>query len=219
MGGAPMWLKRRKRDNRRLMPIRDQKDPARGIFTRRALLCMAVQVGALGELARRLYHIQINDGDHYARMAANNRVSKRLLAPPRGRIVDRYGIALANNKENWRALLMPEETTDVPGTIERFSALIPLDERDRNRIARELRHQRRFVPVMLRDFLSWDEMARIELNAPSCPVCSLMSARAACTPKGNCWRILLATSPRRTRAMWHILPCWPCRACALAVRA
>lgn len=164
-----MWLKRRKRDNRRLMPIRDQKDPARGVFTRRALLCMAVQAGAMGELARRLYHIQINDGDHYARMAANNRVSKRLLAPPRGRIVDRYGIALANNKENWRALLMPEETTDVTGIIERFSALIPLDERDRNRIARELRHQRRFVPVMLRDFLSWDEMARIELNAPSLP--------------------------------------------------
>lgn len=164
-----MWLKRRKRDNRRLMPIRDQKDPARGVFTRRALLCMAVQAGAMGELARHLYHIQINDGDHYARMAANNRVSKRLLAPPRGRIVDRYGIALANNKENWRALLMPEETTDVTGIIERFSALIPLDERDRNRIARELRHQRRFVPVMLRDFLSWDEMARIELNAPSLP--------------------------------------------------
>ncbi|MFT8676590.1 MAG: penicillin-binding protein 2 [Acetobacter sp.] len=159
----------RKRENRRLMPIRDQKDPARGVFTRRALLFMAVQAGAIGELGRRLYKLQINDGDHYARMAANNRVSKRLLAPPRGRIVDRYGIALANNKENWRALLMPEETTDVSATIERFSAIIPLDERDRSRIAREMRHQRRFVPVMLRDFLSWDEMARIELNAPSLP--------------------------------------------------
>ncbi|MBO1324569.1 penicillin-binding protein 2 [Acetobacter sp. TBRC 12305] len=162
-------MKWRKRENRRLMPIRDQKDPARGVFTRRALLFMAVQAGAMGELARRLYKLQINDGDHYARMAANNRVSKRLLAPPRGRIVDRYGIALASNKENWRALLMPEETTDVSATIERFSAIIPLDERDRSRIGREMRHQRRFVPVMLRDFLSWDEMARIELNAPSLP--------------------------------------------------
>ncbi|ATI12220.1 MULTISPECIES: penicillin-binding protein 2 [Acetobacter] len=164
-----MWLKRRKKENRRFLPVREQKDPARGVFTRRALLFMAVQTVALGELGRRLYKIQIEDGDHYARMAAKNRISKRLLAPPRGRIVDRYGVALANNKENWRALLMPEETTDVTGTIERFSSIIPLDERDRTRIAREMRHQRRFVPVMLRDFLSWDEMARIELNAPSLP--------------------------------------------------
>ncbi|KAA8429748.1 penicillin-binding protein 2, partial [Acetobacter sp. DmW_125123] len=164
-----MWLKRRKKENRRFLPVREQKDPARGVFTRRALLFMAVQTVALGELGRRLYKIQIEDGDHYARMAAKNRISKRLLAPPRGRIVDRYGVALANNKENWRALLMPEETTDVAGTIERFSSIIPLDERDRTRIAREIRHQRRFVPVMLRDFLSWDEMARIELNAPSLP--------------------------------------------------
>mgnify|MGYP001321325484 FL=1 len=164
-----MRLTRRKRESRRLMPMREQKNPARGVFTRRALLFMAVQVGAMGELAHRLYGLQIDDGDHYARMAASNRVSKRLLAPPRGRIVDRFGLPLASNKENWRALLMPEETTDVAGTIERFSAIIPLDERDRSRIAREMRHQRRFVPVMLRDFLSWDEMARIELNAPSLP--------------------------------------------------
>ncbi|MGE4521393.1 MAG: penicillin-binding protein 2 [Acetobacter sp.] len=164
-----MRLTRRKRENPRLMPLRAQKDPGRGVFTRRALLFMAVQVGAIGELAHRLYGLQINDGDHYARMAASNRISKRLLAPPRGRIVDRFGLPLASNKENWRALLMPEETTDVAGTIERFSAIIPLDERDRSRIAREMRHQRRFVPVMLRDFLSWDEMARIELNAPSLP--------------------------------------------------
>ncbi|AQT05003.1 penicillin-binding protein 2 [Acetobacter persici] len=164
-----MRLRRRRRESNRLMPIKNQKDPGRGVFTRRALLFMAVQMGALGELAHKLYQLQIKDGDRYARMAASNRVSKRYLAPPRGRIVDRYGVALANNKENWRALLMPEETTDVTGTIERFSTIIPLDERDRTRIAREMRHQRRFIPVMLRDFLSWEEMARIELNAPSLP--------------------------------------------------
>ncbi|MBS0985375.1 penicillin-binding protein 2 [Acetobacter thailandicus] len=164
-----MRFKRRKRDIKRLMPAKTQKDPSRGIFTRRALLIMALQTGALGLLARKLYSLQVENGDKYARMAASNRVSKRYLAPPRGHIVDRYNVALASNKENWRALLLPEETTDVNGTIERFSTIIPLDEHDRARILREMRHKRRFVPVMLRDFLSWDEMARIELNAPSLP--------------------------------------------------
>ncbi|GBQ91922.1 cell division transpeptidase FtsI [Acetobacter nitrogenifigens DSM 23921 = NBRC 105050] len=160
---------RRRKEPKRLMPIRDLKDPGSGVFTRRALLLMAAQTAALGVLGRRLYDLQIRDGDHFAKLADNNRISKRLLAPPRGLIVDRYGVAIAANKTNWRALLLPEETTDVQGTIDRFSTLVPLDERDRARVAREMRHKRKFVPVMLRDFLSWDDMARIELNSPGLP--------------------------------------------------
>ncbi|BBC80477.1 penicillin-binding protein 2 [Acetobacter orientalis] len=76
-----MRLKRRKRENQRLMPIKNLKDPGRGVFTRRALLVMAVQTGALGVLANKLYKLQVQDGDRYARMAASNRVSKRYLAP------------------------------------------------------------------------------------------------------------------------------------------
>ncbi len=143
--------------------------PSRGIFTRRALLLMAAQVGALGALGDRLYRLQVADGRRYAALAENNRVSTRRLAPPRGRIVDRFGIPLAGNKVNWRALLLAEETTDVPGTLDRFSAIIPLDAHDRARIDRELRRDRRFIPVVVHDFLTWDDMARIEVNAPDLP--------------------------------------------------
>lgn len=99
---------------------------------------MAVQTAALGELSRRLYDLQVNSGDHFARLADKNRTSKRLLAPPRGLIADRFGTILAANKTNWRALLLSEETTDVEGSVERFSQLVPLDEHDRSRIAREI---------------------------------------------------------------------------------
>ena len=143
--------------------------PSRGIFTRRALLLMAAQVAALGALGNRLYRLQVADGRKYAALAEHNRVSTRLLAPPRGRIVDRFGVPLAGNKVNWRALLLAEETTDVEATLDRFSAIIPLDPHDRARIDRELRHDRRFVPIVVHDFLTWDDMARIEVNAPDLP--------------------------------------------------
>ncbi len=143
--------------------------PSRGIFTRRALVLMAAQIAALGALGQRLYRLQVADGRKYAALAENNRVSTRMLAPPRGRIVDRFGIALAGNRVNWRALLLAEETTDVPATLDRFSAIIPLDPHDRARIDRELKHDRRFVPIVVHDFLTWDDMARIEVNAPDLP--------------------------------------------------
>ncbi|NHN87073.1 penicillin-binding protein 2 [Acetobacter conturbans] len=165
-----MVFRRRKKERlNRLMPVQDQKDPGKGVFTRRALLLMAVQTAALGELGRRLYDLQVNSGDHFAKLADKNRTSKRLLAPPRGLIADRFGTIVAANKTNWRALLLAEETTDIDGTIARFTQIVPLDERDQSRVGREIRHKRKFVPVVLREFLSWDDMARIELNAPSLP--------------------------------------------------
>ena len=151
-------------------PSRVPKDmPSRGIFTRRALLLMGAQVAALGALGERLYRLQVADGRKYTALAENNRVSRRELAPPRGWILDRFGVSLAGNKVNWRALLLAEQTTDPSATLDRFSAIIPLEEHERARIDRELRHGRKYIPIVVRDFLSWDDMARIEVNAPDLP--------------------------------------------------
>ena len=139
------------------------------VFTRRAVLILAIQTGILSLLASRLYKLQVIDGDKYIKMAKKNFVSKRLLSPPRGRILDRFGTVLANNKINWRAMIIPEETDNVTDIIERFSDLITLDEHDYARIQSNFDHQRRFVPIMLKDFLSRDEMTVIEVNSPNLP--------------------------------------------------
>ncbi|MDI2090555.1 penicillin-binding protein 2 [Commensalibacter oyaizuii] len=146
-----------------------QDTSLRRVFTRRALLMIGVQTGILSLLASRLYKLQITEGDKYIQMAKKNLISKRLLSPPRGRICDRFGDVVANNKINWRALLIPEETSDVSAIVERFAELIPLDEHDYARIQWGIDHQRRFIPIMLKDFLSWDEMAMIEVNSPTLP--------------------------------------------------
>ncbi len=139
------------------------------VFTRRALILGGIEALALGGLAAKLYQVQVADGKRYALLAESNRVSARLLAPPRGRLLDRAGTPVAGNRMNWRAVLVAEETDDVQGTLERFSGLIPLSDHERARIDRELGHSRRFIPIILRDFLEWDEMALIEVNAPDLP--------------------------------------------------
>lgn len=144
-------------------------DPRSRVFTRRALLMMATQVGALGVLAGRLYHVQVDGASHYAAQAKDNSVSARMLAPPRGRITDRSGLVLAGNRLTWRALLIAEQARDIGATLDAFSALVPLEPRERSRIEHELKRHRPFIPVLVRDFLDWDDMARIEVNAPDMP--------------------------------------------------
>ncbi|NKC33039.1 penicillin-binding protein 2 [Falsiroseomonas selenitidurans] len=146
-----------------------EEERVRGIFSRRALVLGAGQMGLLGFLAHRLHTLQVDEGERYATLAEENRLSARLLAPPRGRVLDRNGQVIAGNQLNWRALLTAEQTTDVGATLETFSRIVPLTDAERARIERDVRRRRRFVPVTVRDFLTWEEMARIELNAPDLP--------------------------------------------------
>ena len=147
-----------------------QKETRRtGVFTRRTLLLGAGQLGVLGVLAGKLYQVQIVDGGRYATLADTNRISARLIAPPRGRILDRSGVVVAGNKLNWRALIVAEQSDDVPGTLDRLARIVSIPDHERARIDRELARHRRFIPIVVRDFLSWEDMARIEVNAPDLP--------------------------------------------------
>ena len=140
-----------------------------GVFTRRALLMMGGQAAVLGTLGVRLYQVQVEQGARYTTMADENRISDRMIAPPRGRILDRFGIVVAGSTTNWRAVLIAEQANNIPATLDAFSALLPLSEYERARIDRELHRHRKFIPVLIREFLTWDEMAAIEVNAPDLP--------------------------------------------------
>lgn len=127
------------------------------------------QLGLLGLLGARLYQVQIVQGARYARLARDNSVSTRLIAPPRGRILDRDAAMLAGNRPHWQALLIAEQTPNPRLTLARFRRLVSLDAAEEARVLREINRHRRFIPVLVRDFLSWDEMARLSVHAPELP--------------------------------------------------
>jgi len=149
--------------------VKREEERRRSVFTRRALLLATGQLGLFGFLGYRLHTLQVEQGERYATLAEENRLSARLLSPPRGRVLDRNGQIVAGNRLNWRALLVAEQTSDVAATLETFNRIVPLAEHERARVEREMRRRRRFVPVIVREFLAWEEMARIEVNAPDLP--------------------------------------------------
>ncbi len=134
---------------------------------------MAMLVGGkavlLSVLAGRLYYLQVVESERYRTLADENRINLRLLPPPRGRIVDRFGLPLADNQQNYRVLLIPEDTRDVEVTLASLDQIIPLSAGERRRVLRDIKRNRSFVPVTVRENLSWRNAARIEVNAPDLP--------------------------------------------------
>jgi len=117
----------------------------------------------------RMYQLQILQKDRYAVLADENRINLRLLVPPRGRIYDRFGVPLADNKPNYRVVVIPEQTGDLEAALAAVGKLIEVTEADRNRVLREVRRKHSFVPLVVRSNLSWEEMARIEVAVPELP--------------------------------------------------
>src|SRR5712671_5445945 len=143
------------------------------LLTRRAALFAGGQVALLATLAGRMYYLQVVQADRYAMLADENRINIRLVAPPRGRIVDRFGAILADNRPTYRVVLVAEQAGDIESTLKAVGTLIPLSETDRRRVLRDIRRKHSFVPVMIRENLSWEEMARIEVNTLELPGVSI----------------------------------------------
>jgi len=94
-------------------------------------------------------------------------VSQRLLSPLRGRILDRFGIELANNRRNYRVLLIPEQATEgVKNALDTIGRVILLTDHDRQRILRDIAANKKFVPATVAENLTWDEFARVNLHLP-----------------------------------------------------
>jgi len=142
-------------------------------FTRRALLVGGGQALLFSTLAARMYYLQVVESDRYKMLAEDNRINLRLLPPPRGRIVDRYGVPVAVNQQNYRVVLVREQALDVMQTLTVLSQIIELPEYETQRVLREVGRKRAFVPVTVRDYLSWEDVSRIEVNAPDLPGVSI----------------------------------------------
>ncbi|MCX8505904.1 MAG: penicillin-binding protein 2 [Alphaproteobacteria bacterium] len=138
-------------------------------FTRRAIMIGGFQTLLLTSLAARHYYLSVIDADRYSTLADVNRVGLKLLIPPRGRIFDRYGEQLAMNRLNYRVMVVREQAGNIVATLDALSLLIDVSDSDRQRVIREIESKRSFVPVMVRENLNWDEVARVELNAPDLP--------------------------------------------------
>ncbi len=140
-----------------------------GLFTRRALLLGGAQAALLAALAGRLYQLQVVETERFASLADDNRINLRLLPPSRGLIFDRSGQPLAVNRNNFRAMVASDRGRGADILIDRLDQILTLGEADRIRLLRELRRSRNSQPAVVRENLGWEEVARLEFNAPDLP--------------------------------------------------
>jgi penicillin-binding protein 2 len=156
------------------------------MFGRRAAVLGGGKLVLLSALVGRMYYLQVIEAPKFKTMAEENRISIRLLPPPRGQIVDRFGEPLAVNEQNYRVIITAEDTNGNPkATLDTLGQVIEISEKEKKKILKEIKRKRSFVPVTVRENLSWEEVAQIEVNTPDLPGSEIDVGQTRHYPRGN----------------------------------
>ncbi len=138
-------------------------------FTRRAFVIGAGQGLLLSVLGGRLAWLQVAQGEKYKSLAENNRINVKMLAPSRGHILDRFGEVLATNEQDFRVVVVPEQTDDLESALRQLQKLISLDEKNIKKILKEAGKQAKFIPLEIKNNLDWEDVAKVEVSLPDLP--------------------------------------------------
>ena len=135
-------------------------------FTRRALLMAGGGALAFTGLSARLYSLQVLEGERYRLLSEDNQFNFRLVPPSRGRILDRFGALLADNRDSFRVLIVPEQAGDIAAALDRLARFMPLSDFERERVLRAAARGHRFNAITVAEDLDWQTFSAINLNAP-----------------------------------------------------
>lgn len=139
------------------------------VLLSRTMFLVIANLLLLFMLIGRLYYLQVIEAHKYKTLADENRISTRMLLPVRGEIFDRNGVALAINEQSLSALIIAEQTLSVDKTLNEFKKYIDLSAKEEKKIRDNIKNHRKFIPVKLKDNLSWEEVATLQLNAATLP--------------------------------------------------
>ena len=146
--------------------MRRDKQESQAQFNRRALLMGAAGAAVFAGLGARLYALQILEQERYRTLSEDNQFNYRLQPPTRGRLLDRFDQPLAENRDSYRLMIVPEQAGDPRAALERLSRFMPMSEARIDRLVREIQRSPRFQPVTIAEDLDWETFTRINLHLP-----------------------------------------------------
>ena len=144
-----------------------------------------VIVGMIGVLLLGFWKLQVIDSDRYTSMAERNRVRSIPVIAPRGRMLDRDGRVLVDNRPSFSVLLLRDDS----GLVEKYLPVIsdglgiPMDDlKDQLYNTRNLP---KFQPIIIKPEASDADIAYIESHRSDIPVLEMISvSRRRYLPNG-----------------------------------
>ena len=142
------------------------------VFTRRAVLIGGGQFLLFSILFTKMVYLQIIEGKKYKRLSNRNYLKIRLIPAARGKILDQFGVVLADNIDSYNVFLIPEtafKEIDKDSFIFNLKSILNLSDDDIQKINRNISQNKKFSPVLIKENLNWKEMSKIQAKSLNFP--------------------------------------------------
>jgi len=112
---------------------------------------------------------QVLDHQKYWKMAESNRLRELSVPAPRGLILDRQKVILADNSPSFKASLIAEAIKDYQTVINDLSLLLKMDQEELKKRIERYKFMPGYEPIIIKDNLKLDEVAVIEARKEEFP--------------------------------------------------
>jgi len=169
---------------RKKIPIKNHWAESSLFRSRAAVALLIIGISLVG-LVLRLVYLQVFSKDHYTTLAENNRINVIPLPPPRGAIYDRNGVLLAENRPALSLELIPEQISDLHGTIHELTKILDISEEDIAAFHKLRRQERSFESIPIRFHLTEEEIARFAVERYRFPGVEIVAGLMRYYPHGE----------------------------------
>jgi penicillin-binding protein 2 len=142
-------------------------------------------VGMVGVLLLGFWKLQVIDSDQYGQMAERNRVRSIPIIAPRGRMLDRDGRVLVDNRPSFSVLLLRDDAALIEKNLPAISEGLGLSISDLRDQLDATKALPKFQPIVIKPEASQADVAFIESHRADVPVLEMLSvSRRRYMPSG-----------------------------------
>lgn len=132
-------------------------------------------VGMIGVLLLGFWKLQVIDADKYSSLAERNRVRYIPVIAPRGRMLDRDGRVLVDNRPSFSVLLLRDDPALVQKYIPAISEGLGISQDDLQDQLNNTKNLPKFQPIIIKPEASAADIAYIESHRSEIPVLEMIS--------------------------------------------
>jgi penicillin-binding protein 2 len=151
----------------------------------RLAIASYVIVGLVGVLLLGFWKLQVIDSDKYTSLAERNRVREIPVIAPRGRMLDRDGRVLVDNRPSFSVLLLRDDMALVEKYLPAISEGLGISMADLRDQLNNTKNLPKFQPIIIKPEASPADIAYIESHRSDIPVLEMISvSRRRYLPEG-----------------------------------
>ncbi|WP_210330422.1 penicillin-binding protein 2 [Aliikangiella sp. G2MR2-5] len=129
----------------------------------RSIVAFVFVIVMMLALVVRAWYLQVVKHQDFQTRSNDNRISVQPIAPKRGLIFDRNGVLLAENRSIYSLEIIPEKAGDIDQVLERLLGAGFIEEKHQEKFLKDLRGQRRFKSITVKNRLTEKEVARFSV--------------------------------------------------------